>query len=246
MHFDLEGTFGDDYLFFYEESIDDAHSDADTTEILGLLDLPPGSAILDAPCGHGRIARRLAAAGMQVTGIDVTRSYLEQARAAEVRPPGAATYVEGDLRRLPVDGPFDAVVCWLNSFGYFEDADCHKVLAEFHRVLRPGGTVAIDTMHHDGGVRHFTPAPDAVVVQRGDDTMVEISTFEPVTGRMVVERTVHRGGVRRQASYFVRLPTPPEWVVWLEAAGFRDVAFRTGGGGPLELDSWEMVVVATA
>ena len=138
-------------------------------------------------------------------------------------------------------------MCWLNSFGYYDDADCHRVLAEFHRVLRPGGTVAIDTMHHDGGVRHFTPAPDAVVVQRGDDTMVELSTFDPVTGRMVIERTVHRDG--RCAG---TPPTssgcrrPPEWVVWLEAAGFRDVRFRAGGGGPLELDSWEMVVVATA
>ena len=55
MTFDMAGTFGDDYLYFYEESIDDAHSDADTAEILGLLDLPGGARILDAPCGHGRI-----------------------------------------------------------------------------------------------------------------------------------------------------------------------------------------------
>jgi SAM-dependent methyltransferase len=249
MHFDLEGTFGDDYLYFYEESIDDEHSDSDTAEILGLLELRPGDTILDAPCGHGRLARRLAGAGLRVTGVDVTPSYLEQARAESVLPAGATgavSYVEGDLRRLPVEGPFDAVVCWLNSFGYYDDADCHRVLAEFHRVLRPGGRVAIDTMHHDGGVRHFTPAPDAVLVQRGGDTMVEVSTFDVVTGRMVVQRTVHRDGVRRQASYFIRLPTPPEWVAWLEAAGFRDVFFRAGGGGPLELDSWEMVVVATA
>jgi hypothetical protein len=50
----------------------------------------------------------------------------------------------------------------------------------------------------------------------------------------------------RHASYFVRLPTPPEWVVWLEAAGFHDVRFQAGGGGPLEVDSWELVVVAQA
>ncbi len=137
-------------------------------------------------------------------------------------------------------------MCWLNSFGYYDDADCHRVLEEFHRVLRPGGKVAIDTMHHDGGVRHFTPAPDAVIVQLGDDTMFEVSTFDPVRGRMVVERTVHRGGAVRRASYFVRLPTPPEWVVWLEDAGFGDVTFQAGGGGPLELDSWELVVVAAA
>ena len=35
MTFDMEATFGDDYPYFYEESIDDAHSDADTAEILG-------------------------------------------------------------------------------------------------------------------------------------------------------------------------------------------------------------------
>ncbi len=246
MRFDVEGTFGDDYLYFYEDSIDEQHSDADAAEILSLLGLPAGSRILDAPCGHGRIARRLAAAGMDVTGVDITADYLELARSDPALPAGAVAYLQGDLRHLPVDGPFDAVVCWLNSFGYYDDEDCHRVLREFHRVLRPGGNVAIDTMHHDGGVRHFTPAPDGVVVHRGDDTMVELSRFDPLSGRMVIERTVHRDGAVRRASYFVRLPTPPEWRVWLGDAGFHDVQFRAGGGGSLELDSWEMVVVATA
>jgi ubiquinone/menaquinone biosynthesis C-methylase UbiE len=246
MQFDLEGTFSDDYPYFYAESIDDEHSDADTTEILSLLELPPGSRILDAPCGHGRIARRLAAAGMEVTGVDLNPAYLDQARADPLMPPDAVNYVEGDVRALPLDGPFDAVVCWLNSFGYYDDADCHRVLREFHRVLRPGGKVTIDTMHHDGGVRHFVPAPEAVVVQHGDDAMIELSTWDPVSGRMVIERTVYRDGAVRHVSYFVRLPTPPEWVVWLEEAGFRDVIFRAGAGGPLQLDSWELVVVAIA
>ena len=91
MTFDMEATFSDDYLYFYEESIDDEHSDADTAEILGLLDLPPGSRILDAPCGHGRIARRLAAAGMEVTGVDLTPAYIDQARADPQLPRGTVT-----------------------------------------------------------------------------------------------------------------------------------------------------------
>ncbi len=215
----LEATFGDDYLYFYEESIDDEHSDSDTAEILGLLELPKGSRILDAPCGHGRIARRLAAAGMGVTGVDLTPAYLEQARADQQRRPDTVTYLEGDIRDLPVDGPFDAVVCWLNSFGYYDDADCHRVLREFHRVLRPGGAVAVDTMHHDGGVRHFTPAPDAVIVERGDDTMVEVSTFDPLRGRMVIERTVHRGRCPAARLLFRAAPHP---------AGVGGLA---GGGG---------------
>jgi hypothetical protein len=83
-------------------------------------------------------------------------------------------------------------------------------------------------------------------VQTGDDAMFEVSTFDPILGRMVVERTAYRDGALHRASYFIRLPTPPEWVVWLEAAGFHDVRFRAGGGGRLELDSWELVVTATA
>ena len=179
--------------------------------------------------------------------MDLTPAYLEQARADPPPPRARSRTSRATCGALPVDGPFDAVVCWLNSFGYYDDADCHRVLAEFHRVLRPGGTVAIDTMHHDGGVRHFTPAPDAVVVQRGDDTMVELSTFDPVTGRMVIERTVHRDGAV-PARLLLRAAADAARVGGV-ARGRRasaTCASGPGAAGPLELDSWEMVVVATA
>ncbi|HWE67783.1 MAG TPA: methyltransferase domain-containing protein [Acidimicrobiales bacterium] len=246
MEFDVAATFGDDYLYFYEESIDDGHSDDDASEILGRLDLEPGARLLDAPCGHGRIARRLAAAGLDVTGVDLSEPFIARARAAPSSPEGQLHYEVGDLRRLPVAGPFDAVVCWYTSFGYYDDVDCRAVLAEFHRVLRPGGAVLIETMHHDGAVRHFTADPDATVVQRGDDAQVDVSRFDPLSGRMVTQRTVYRAGAVRHSAHFIRLPTPPEWVAWLEGAGFSDVRFSAGGGGPLELDSWVMVVQATA
>jgi ubiquinone/menaquinone biosynthesis C-methylase UbiE len=246
MEFDVEATFGDDYLYFYAESTDEGHSDDDATEILGRLDLPPGSRVLDAPCGAGRISRRLASAGLEVTGVDRSAPFLAQARAEPEGPGGSVTYVEGDLRQLPVAGPFDAVVCWFTSFGYYDDVDCRRVLAEFHRVLRPGGAVLIETMQHDGVVRHFTAAPDATVIRRGDDAQVDVSRFDPLTGRIVTNRTVYRGGDVRHSSHFIRLPTPPEWTQWLEGAGFHGVRSSAGGGGPLELDSWVMVVEATA
>jgi SAM-dependent methyltransferase len=246
MEFDVEATFGEDYLYFYAESIDEGHSDDDAAEILGRLQLPRGSRLLDAPCGHGRIARRLCAAGLEVTGVDLSDRYIAMAQAVPVGPGGSFSAVRGDLRQLPVQGPFDAVVCWFTSFGYYDDDDCRRVLAEFHRVLRPGGKVLIETMHHDGVVRHFTEDPDATVVRRGEDAQVDLSRFDPLTGRIVTKRTVYRDGAVRHSSHFIRLPTPPEWREWLEAAGFGDVEFGTTGDGPLELDSWVMVVQATA
>jgi ubiquinone/menaquinone biosynthesis C-methylase UbiE len=246
MDFDFEATFGEDYLYFYDESIDDGHSDDDAAEIIGRLELPPGARVLDAPCGHGRIARRLAAAGLDVTGVDSSASFISLARAEPVDPDARVAYVEGDLRRLPLPGPFDAVVCWFSSFGYHADDECRQILAEFHRVLRPGGTVLIETMHHDGVVRHFTAAPDATVLWRGADAQVDLSRVDPLTGRIVTDRTVYRDGAVRRSSHFIRLPTPPEWTQWLEEAGFGDARFSAGRGGPLELDGWVMVVEATA
>ncbi|HEY1827438.1 MAG TPA: methyltransferase domain-containing protein [Acidimicrobiales bacterium] len=252
MEFDVAATFNDDYLYFYEDSIDDGHSDDDTAEVLGLLDLPAGARLLDAPCGHGRISRRLAAAGMHVTGVDASEEFLRMA-ASSPTPTGSGgstRYLHGDVRQLPaeveVDGPFDAVVCWYASFGYWDDDDCHRVLCEFRRVLRPGGVLVIESMHHDGSVRHFTPEPDAVVVTRGDDAQLDRYRWDPLTGRMECARTIHRDGQVRRSTHFMRLPTPPEWVTWLDAAGFSNVSFTAGGGGPLDLDSWVIVVRATA
>ncbi len=113
--FDREATFGDDYLYFYEASLDEARTQADVERILEALDLTPGSSILDAPCGHGRISNLLAEQGFDVTGVDATPGFIDLAREDAARRGVAVDYRVGDLRRLGVDGPFDAVVCWFTS-----------------------------------------------------------------------------------------------------------------------------------
>ncbi len=243
--FDLSQTFNDDYLWFYERVLTEERSRREVEEIIDTLGLAAGASILDAPCGHGRLANLLAAEGYRVTGVDVTPLFLDRARSDAAALGVDVDYRLGDLRELPVDGPFDAVICWFSSFGYFDDVGNRAVLDEFARVLRPGGRLLIEGMHHDGFVRNHTPAPAATVVQRGDDVLVDTTTFDPVTGRATTARVVTRDGVTRRSDYFVRLPTVPEFDEWLGRAGFSRRSYADRGGAELRYDSWRLVVTAT-
>ncbi|MFE9684398.1 class I SAM-dependent methyltransferase [Streptomyces sp. NPDC006285] len=114
--------------------------------VLGLL--PAGTAtLLDVACGTGIVTRRLAAAGLDVTGADAACGMLR--RAAE-RVPGRL--VLADIRHLPFpDASFDAVsAIWLLHL--LDDAE--RVVAEAARVLRPGGvlvTTVDKAASHDVG-----------------------------------------------------------------------------------------------
>ena len=100
----------------------------------------PGRA-LDAACGTGRHARRLADLGHEVTGVDLTPEMLERARE---RVP-EARFAEGDLRALPApDAAFDLVVCGL---ALAHVPDLRPAVAELARVLRPGGRLVVSVLH---------------------------------------------------------------------------------------------------
>ncbi|AXX30999.1 class I SAM-dependent methyltransferase [Actinosynnema pretiosum subsp. pretiosum] len=115
--------------------------DLDEPLVAGIVDaLPPGDA-LDAACGTGRHAARLAGLGHRVVGVDGSPDMLARARA---RVPGAV-FARGDLHRLPVpDASTDLVVC---ALALTHVPDLRPVLAEFTRVLRPGGHLVLSDVH---------------------------------------------------------------------------------------------------
>lgn len=102
----------------------------------------PGVA-LDAACGTGRFAEFLARRGHRVIGVDGSPDMLAHARQ---RVPDAEFHI-GELDRLPLpDDCVDVVVCGL---ALVHVADLDPVLAEFARVLRPGGDLVISDMHQE-------------------------------------------------------------------------------------------------
>jgi 2-polyprenyl-3-methyl-5-hydroxy-6-metoxy-1,4-benzoquinol methylase len=117
--------------------------DSDEPVMHDILDGLPTGTVLDAACGTGRYAAYLAARGHRVVGVDGSPEMLDRAR---VRVPDA-TFARGDLHRLPLaDGAVDVVVC---ALALVHVPSLAPVMAEFARVLRPGGHLVISDVHHE-------------------------------------------------------------------------------------------------
>ncbi|WP_370969378.1 class I SAM-dependent methyltransferase [Amycolatopsis sp. cg9] len=107
---------------------------------------------LDAACGTGRYAAILAARGHRVIGVDSSPGML--ARARERVP--TADFRLGDLTALPVaDASVDLVTCGL---ALTHVGDLGPVLAEFARVLRPGGRAVLCDVHPESVARGSIPS----------------------------------------------------------------------------------------
>jgi SAM-dependent methyltransferase len=121
MEYVPQEAFGEDYLYFYDAFLTDEVSDAQADRLWRLLELESGVEVLDVPCGHGRIANRLAARGASVTGLDADPLFLERARADAAARGVEVEYIQGDMSTLPWEESFDLVLNWFSSFGYFDD-----------------------------------------------------------------------------------------------------------------------------
>jgi SAM-dependent methyltransferase len=102
---------------------------------------PPRGLTLDAGCGEGRLARELAGRGYDVIGVDASEALVAEARSAD---PGGR-YEVAPLDALPVaDAAVELVLC-VNVLPHVHDLDA--AAAEFARVIAPGGTLLIGTLH---------------------------------------------------------------------------------------------------
>jgi len=132
------GTSGADYAARFAKLAAagaDMHGEATFCAAL----VPPGARVLDAGCGTGRVAIRLAEQGFRVVGLDVDDSMLAVARA---QAPGLS-WVLGDLAEtgglLVDEHPFDLVVLAGNVVPLVAEGALPDVVRSLVSVLRPEG-----------------------------------------------------------------------------------------------------------
>jgi len=106
-----------------------------------------GSSILEVAPGPGFLAVELARLGQfNVTGLDISRTFVEIASENARKAGVDAAFQQGDASQMPfADGSFDLIVCQAAFKNFVKP---RTALSEMYRVLRAGGTAVIDDMSH--------------------------------------------------------------------------------------------------
>ncbi|QFG21308.1 bifunctional 2-polyprenyl-6-hydroxyphenol methylase/3-demethylubiquinol 3-O-methyltransferase UbiG [Actinomadura sp. WMMB 499] len=102
--------------------------------------VPPGARVLDAGCGTGRVAIRLAEQGYDCVGVDLDASMLAVARQQAPDVPWyLADLATFDPAELGITGDFDLVVAAGNVMPLLASGTEAAAVARLAAVLRPGG-----------------------------------------------------------------------------------------------------------
>jgi ubiquinone/menaquinone biosynthesis C-methylase UbiE len=238
-----DAFFSEFYLRAFREDERSAEAEAQALAAARLAGCPEGGDLLDCPCGFGRHALPLAAAGFRVVGVDRAQPLLDEAqrRAGDARWP---KLVRADYRELPfADESFDAALNMFSSLGYLGDEQDTRALAEIGRVLRPGGRLVIEIMHRDLLVRRFQESSWQMLGE--GRLLLEQRTFDPALGLAQTTQTlIEPSGARDSRTFSLRVYTATELLAMLEAAGFAEArCLGDFGGAPFGTET-RLVVVA--
>jgi SAM-dependent methyltransferase len=222
----------------------EGNAEKEVEEILGLLAVPPGSAVEDLGCGRGRHSIPLARRGYVVTGVDLSDKMLRIARARALREGVSVEWLREDMRVFRRPGAFDLCLSLFTSFGFFNDRENQRVLDNVGVSLKEGGTLLLDLRNAGKGLSRLEDWDQTIEVPSG--TLWMSVRFNRRTMRATAEHVLTRqDGIRISSAFDVRVYSIDELGMMLGKAGMwmKDF-FGSLSGDPFTDESGRMVIVS--
>jgi SAM-dependent methyltransferase len=191
-----DGFFGEAVAATYDSSTDDEFSAAEIAATVDLLaELAGDGPALELAIGTGRVALPLAARGVPVAGIDLSRAMVARLRA---KPGGADLDVTiGDMSTTRVEGEFSLVYLVFNTIGNVVTQDAQvQCFENAARHLRPGGRFLIET-----GVPELQNLPlgQTIIPFRAAPDGISFDVYDVVTQRASSQHYVFTADGRVQS-----------------------------------------------
>jgi SAM-dependent methyltransferase len=235
--------FGEEYLRHFRSPLE--RTEQEVEQIAQRLALAPESAVLDLCCGYGRHTIPLAQRGYRMTGQDLSEVLLQQARTDAAAQGVQVRWVHSDMRQIPFETEFDAIINIWTAFGYLEnESEDQAVLDQVQKALKPGGLFLLDFINRDCYIRQFRPHR-IVRYEEGLLDLEELS-FDLLSSRGDHRRTlIDPDGRRTEFCWSVRWYTLTELARMLAVAGLQVQSYFGGlDGSELTLDSRRLVLVS--
>jgi SAM-dependent methyltransferase len=148
-----------------------------------------GDPVLELACGTGRIAIPLAAAGFDVTGLDLSPSMLRTARRKAEEGRVGVRWVEADCRRFDLGRTFNLILFPFNSMAHLHDLESIEAsLGAVRRHLDPAGRFILD---------HFNPRLDILI--RNPSERYPVAEYDDPDGRgkvVITENNIYDGAAQ--------------------------------------------------
>jgi len=204
------------------QALSPEHTASEAATIAQLLRAAPGAELLDVPCGGGRLSLALAERGYRLTGVDLSREFLEHARSCD----GAdrVTWEQREMRDLPWRRRFDGAFCVGNSFGYLDDEGNAAFLRAVSEAIKPGGRFVLETpMVLENLLAHLQDRPWWKI---GDTYLLVSNQYDHTRSRLDIEYTFLSNGRSEVRSGSHRAYRYAELHDLIESSGF-DVTVAT-------------------
>jgi SAM-dependent methyltransferase len=212
--------------------------------------------VLELGCGSGATALAAARQGYRVTGVDISRTRIQQANLrladSEQDPTFAGNakpvFLHGDFYSLDLTEQFDVVTYW-NGFGVGSDDQQRFLLSRMcDEWLRPGGIVIVDI---------YAPWRWAAIDGQREEFegLVCENSFDPLESRFT-ERWSRRGSTVGTITQYGRCYTPKEFRSLLDGLDLEVVEWRLGeaafeldveaDGDEILRDAWDYTAILRA
>lgn len=172
------------------------------------LGIAPGRQVLDLAAGTGKLTRDLTATGAEVIAVEPVEAM--RAKLAEVAP--AARVFAGTAEAIPLrDASVDCVTV-AQAFHWF---DARPAIDEIHRVLRPGGRLALVWNVRDEVVGWVHGLTAIIEPHRG-----EAPTHRTGAWRRALDRSARFSSLQRHTFRYEQRLTPDEVVDRVASVSF--------------------------